>query len=201
MDELTPAVLLAAYAQGIFPMAHPGGQIDWYSPDPRAILPLDSLHISASLMRKIRRANYAIRYDTAFREVISACAAVGPGREITWINDEIIDAYVRLHHLGFAHSVEVWMDDELVGGLYGVGLRGLFAGESMFSRVRDSSKIALYYLVKRLRKCGYTLLDVQFQTPHLERLGAIELPRYQYLRLLRNAMLVDAHFHVPDNSG
>ncbi len=192
--NLTPEVLLLAYAQGVFPMAHQDGRIHWYSPDPRAILPLDRLRASRSLMRLIRAGRYEIRFNTAFPDVIVACAASGPGREETWISDEIIEAYSRLHALGFAHSVETWMGGDLIGGLYGVGLRGFFAGESMFSRRPDASKVALYYLVQRLRERGFRLLDVQYLTPHLERLGAIEVLGRHYRQLLREALAVDARF-------
>lgn len=192
--NLTPELLLTAYAQGIFPMAHEDGRIHWYSPDPRAILPLDRLHTSRSLLRHVHAGLYEVRFNTAFAEVIVACAASGPGREETWISDEIIEAYIWLHELGFAHSVETWSGEQLVGGLYGISLRGFFAGESMFSRRPDASKIALYYLVGRLRERGFKLLDVQFLTPHLASLGAIEVPQWQYRELLREALAVEARF-------
>lgn len=192
--NLTPELLLTAYSQGIFPMAHEDGQIYWYSPDPRAILPLDRLHTSRSLFRLIHSGKYEVRFDTTFTDVMMACAASGPGRETTWISDEIVEAYTVLHELGFAHSVEVWSDGELVGGLYGVALRGLFAGESMFSVRPNTSKVALYYLVRHLRARGFTLLDVQFQTPHLARLGAIEVSLARYRDLLHQAMAVDVNF-------
>ena len=175
-------------------MAHEDGQIYWYSPDPRAILPLDKLHTSRSLMRYIHSGQYEVRFDTAFTQVMIACAAPGPGRETTWISEELIEAYTWLHELGFAHSVETWIGDELIGGLYGVSLRGLFAGESMFSLRPNASKVALYYLVKHLRERGFMLLDVQFQTPHLARLGAIEVSQMRYRQLLRSALAVDARF-------
>jgi len=192
--NLTPEILLSAYAQGVFPMAHQDGRIYWYSPDPRAILPLDHLHASRSLLRLIRAGKYEVRFNTSFPDVIIACAASGPGREETWISDQIIEAYIWLHELGFAHSVETWMDGQLIGGLYGVSLRGFFAGESMFSRRPDASKVALYALVRRLRERGFQLLDVQYLTPHLERLGAIEVPGWQYQELLRDALAVEARF-------
>ena len=193
--NLTPELLLTAYAQGVFPMAHEeDGQIDWYSPDPRAILPLDRLHASRSLRRTIRSGIYKVRFDTAFTEMMVACAAPGPGRESTWISGEIIEAYTWLHELGFAHSVETWLGDEMVGGLYGVSLRGLFAGESMFSIRPNASKIALYFLVEHLRERGFSLLDVQFQTPHLAGLGAIEVSQTRYRHYLRQALAIDARF-------
>ena len=192
--NLTPELLLSGYMQGVFPMAQPDGRIYWYSPDPRAILPLDGLHVSQSLRRAIRRGRFEIRFNSAFAQVVEACAAPAPDRLSTWISDELTAAYIHLHELGFAHSVEAWIDGKLSGGLYGVTLRGLFAGESMFSRERDASKVALYYLVLRLRERGYHLLDVQFQTPHLERLGAVEVSRLTYLLLLRRALAVGARF-------
>lgn len=192
--NLTPELLLTAYAQGMFPMAHDDGQIYWYSPEPRAVLPLGKLHTSRSLMRFIHSKKYQVKFDTAFREVMVACAALKPGRESTWISQEMIEAYSWLHELGFAHSVECWMDDELVGGLYGVSLRGLFAGESMFSERPNASKVALYFLVQHLKERGFTLLDVQVLTPHIQRLGAIEISQARYRKLLRDALSVDARF-------
>jgi leucyl/phenylalanyl-tRNA--protein transferase len=192
--ELTPEVLLSAYMQGIFPMAHDDGRIHWYSPNPRAVLPLDGLHVSQSLRRVIHRGPFEVRFDSAFDAVITACAAPAPGREQTWISAEIRSAYNELHRLGFAHSVESWVGEELVGGLYGVSIRGFFAGESMFSRRRDASKVALYYLVQRLRSRDFRLLDVQFLTPHLIRMGALELPRRLYLGQLRQALAVETSF-------
>jgi leucyl/phenylalanyl-tRNA--protein transferase len=187
-------LLLNAYSQGIFPMADEDGSIYWYDPDPRAILPLESFHVPRSLARRIRRGGFEIRVDTAFREVITACAEPAPGRETSWISPEFIEAYGELHKLGFAHSVEIWIDDELAGGLYGITLRGLFAGESMFSWVTDSSKIALVHLVERLRQGGFCLLDVQFMTPHLKRFGAIEVLRAEYKVRLAQALTVEARF-------
>ena len=192
--ELTPEVLLSAYMQGIFPMAHDDGRIHWYSPNPRAVLPLDGLHVSQSLRRVIHRGPFEVRFDSAFDAVITACAAPAPGREQTWISAEIRSAYNELHRLGFAHSVESWVGEELAGGLYGVSIRGFFAGESMFSRRRDASKVALYYLVQRLRSRDFRLLDVQFLTPHLIRMGALELPRRLYLGQLRQALAVETSF-------
>ena len=193
--ELTPEVLLSGYMQGIFPMAHDDGRIHWYSPNPRAILPLDGLHVSQSLRRVIHRGLFDVRFDTAFEAVIAACAAPAPGRELTWISTEIQRAYIELHRLGFAHSVEAWVGNELAGGLYGVSIRGFFAGESMFSHRRDASKVALYYLVQRLRLRGFRLLDVQYVTAHLRRMGAVELPRRSYLAQLRQALAVATSFN------
>ena len=192
--DLSPQLLLSAYCQGIFPMAHEDGNIYWYDPDPRAILPLEALHVPRSLVRTLNKGRFEIRYNSAFTRVIQACAMPGSGREDTWINQEIVVAYNRLHRLGFAHSVESWLDGELVGGLYGVAVRGLFAGESMFSRVTDASKVALVYLVERLRQGGFQLLDVQFLTEHLCRFGAIEIPAAAYKTRLAQALLVPAQF-------
>lgn len=192
--ELTPELLLSAYCQGVFPMAEENGNIYWYDPDPRTILPLNQFHIPRSLNRTIKKNVFEIRVNSAFKEVISACAAPGPGRESTWISEEIIEAYTRLHQSGFAHSVEVWQSEALVGGLYGVAVRGLFAGESMFSRVSNSSKVALVYLVARLRRRGYMLLDTQYITSHLRQFGAIELPATEYRRRLMLALRIPATF-------
>ncbi|GAB4440730.1 MAG: leucyl/phenylalanyl-tRNA--protein transferase [Anaerolineae bacterium] len=175
-------------------MADEDGAIYWYDPDPRAIIPLDNFHVPRSLMRTIRRGQFEVRVDTAFRTVMKACAEPAPGRDITWINQEIITAYSELHALGFAHSVECWRAGELVGGLYGVSLGGLFAGESMFSRATDASKVALVYLVERLRRGGFVLLDTQFMTDHLRRFGAVEIPRIEYQARLVHALKRRARF-------
>lgn len=192
--RLPPDLLLSAYSQGIFPMAHEDGNLYWHQPDPRAILPLDAFHVPRSLQRVIRQARFVIRRDSAFSQVIRACAAPADGREETWINDDIIAAYERLHRLGHAHSVEAWRDGQLVGGLYGVSLRGLFAGESMFSRERDASKVALVHLVDHLRSKGFVLLDVQYMTDHLRRFGAREISAGRYQRYLVQALQVSADF-------
>jgi len=175
-------------------MADEAGSIYWYDPNPRAIIPLDTFHLPRSLARTIRRSKFEIRVDTAFRAVMLACAEPASGREVTWISSSIIDSYCELHALGFAHSVESWFDGELVGGLYGVSLGGLFAGESMFSRVTDSSKVALTYLVERLRRNGFCLLDTQFMTDHLKRFGTIEIPREEYQNRLAHALTIWARF-------
>jgi leucyl/phenylalanyl-tRNA--protein transferase len=172
------------------------GAIRWYSPDPRGILPLDAVHVPKRLARVARQGRFRIEIDRAFADVIRACAAddrdpVDPG---TWIDDEIIESYVALHDRGIAHSVEAWIDDRLVGGLYGVALRGAFFGESMFHRETDASKIALMALVDRLRARGFALLDTQWVTPHLEQFGAIEIPRDDYLRLLDQSLKLDCSF-------
>ena len=189
--DLEPGTLLAAYRAGLFPM--PIGRVmGWWSPDPRAIIPLDGLRVTRSLRQSCQR--YEIRFDTAFTEVVDACA--DPDRPHGWITDDITAAYTRLHQLGWAHSVEAWSRDDgvLAGGLYGVAVNGLFAGESMFHHRTDASKAALVALVSHLRAIGAVLLDVQWRTPHLERLGAIEIPRPRYLELLADAVTRDVRF-------
>ncbi|HSM58881.1 MAG TPA: leucyl/phenylalanyl-tRNA--protein transferase [Candidatus Sulfomarinibacteraceae bacterium] len=191
---LDPRQLLYAYSQGIFPMAGEDGAILWYDPDPRAILPLKEFRVPRRLARTVRQEPYEVRVNTALSDVITYCAAPSPGREQTWINPALIEAYTELHRLGFAHSVEAWQDGQLVGGLYGVALNSLFAGESMFSRERDASKVALVHLVRRLRQRGFLLLDIQFLTDHLAQFGAIEIPRSQYKTRLQQAMLKPNRF-------
>lgn len=175
-------------------MAHEDGRIYWYDPDPRAVIPLEHFHLSRSLQRIIRQERFEIRINTAFTAVMEACAAPAAGREETWINADIVQAYTRLHQLGFAHSVEAWQADKLVGGLYGVAIQGFFAGESMFSHVRDSSKVALVFLVERLRQRQFCLLDTQFMTEHLRRFGAVEIPASEYKRRLSQALLSPTNF-------
>ena len=185
--EITPRILLYAYCDGIFPMGEED-QLYWYAPDPRAILPLDQFHVPRRLQRTVRRGLYDIRVNTAFADVMAACAAPGSGRESTWITDEIFALYAALHEAGFAHSVEAWQDGNLVGGLYGVAINSFFAGESMFALARDASKVALVHLVQRLCRRGYLLLDTQFMTGHLARFGAVELSREAYLARLDAAL-------------
>lgn len=184
--DLAPGTLLEAYRRGLFPMRlAPGGPIAWWSPDPRGILPLDGVRVSRSLARSCRR--FEVRVDTAFEAVVRWCA--DPRRPYGWIDAEFVAAYVRLFELGWAHSVETWVDDELVGGLYGVAIGGFFAGESMFHRRRDASKVALVALVELLREGGATLLDVQWTTEHLASLGAVDVPRAEYLHRLQAAIV------------
>jgi leucyl/phenylalanyl-tRNA---protein transferase len=185
--------LLSAYSSGWFPMAVAPGEIRWYSPDPRGIIPLDTFHVSRRLARSLRQQRFEVRVDTSFRAVIQACA----DREDSdgdWIDAEIIDSYCALHDQGIAHSVETWRDGLLVGGLYGVAIGGAFFGESMFHRETDASKAALAALVDRLRGRGYALLDTQWVTEHLSQFGAIEIPRRRYLRMLDGALAIDAAF-------
>ena len=185
-------VLLAAYRTGVFPMPGPDGALAWYSPDPRGILPLDRFHVSRRLARVLRANGFEVTFDQAFDDVIAGCASRGGDGD--WIDGEIVESYTVLHHAGFAHSVETWQSGELVGGLYGVALGGAFFGESMFYRVTDASKVALAGLVDRLRRRRFRLLDIQWLTPHLVRLGAVEVPRARYLELLETAMACDCGF-------
>jgi len=185
--------LLSAYTSGWFPMAVAPGDIRWYSPDPRGVIPLDTFRASRRLARSLRQHRFEIRIDTDFRTVIRACSErVEAGGN--WIDEEIIDSYCALHERGFAHSVETWQDGVLVGGLYGVAIQGAFFGESMFHTVTDASKAALVALVDRLRARGYRLLDTQWVTDHLAQFGAVEIPRRRYLRLLEEALNVEATF-------
>ena len=188
-------LLVGAYASGWFPMAT-DGEIRWYSPDPRGILPLDAVHVPRRLARVVRQGTFRIEIDRAFGDVIRACASDDrdPSDPGSWIDDEIIESYTALHEQGIAHSVEAWLGDRLVGGLYGVALRGAFFGESMFHRETDASKVALVVLVERLRARGYALLDTQWVTPHLEQFGAVEIPREDYLQRLEQSLRLDCTF-------
>jgi len=165
-------------------MADGNGELGWYSPDPRGILPLDAFHIPHGLRRALKKGGFEVRFNTAFESVMDGCA----NREETWIDSCIKSSYMNLHHLGHAFSVETWMDGKLAGGLYGVALGGAFFGESMFHTVTDASKIALHALIKRLNERGFTLLDMQWVTPHLLTFGAREVPRSTYLRMLEGAL-------------
>jgi leucyl/phenylalanyl-tRNA---protein transferase len=192
-QQLSTSLLLSAYRRGWFPMADPlTGAIRWYHPDPRAILPLERFHVPASLGRELRRGRFDIRCDTAFEQVMRACAAPRPDEDLSWIDDRFIEAYTQLHRAGHAHSVEAWRDGRLVGGLYGVHVGGAFMGESMFSRPdlggTNASKVCLVHLVGWLRHRGFLLLDTQFRTPHLDRFGCLEVSREQYLELLAEAL-------------
>jgi leucyl/phenylalanyl-tRNA--protein transferase len=195
--EITPQVLLKAYACGIFPMAESANDpnIFWVEPELRGILPLDDFHIPKSLAKSMRKNLMEIRVDTAFRETMAACAERTPQRGQTWINKTIKQLYGQLFDIGHCHSVECWQNERLVGGLYGVRLGSVFFGESMFSRVPDASKIALVHLVYRLKAGGFTLLDTQFTTEHLKRFGAIDVPRDEYSRMLEEALQMDADFY------
>ena len=186
------SLLLSAYREGIFPMALEDGEIGWFSPDPRGVIPLDAFHAPRRLQRVRRSDEWVVRVDTRFEDVMRACAE-RPG-EGTWISDEIFESYVELHRQGCAHSVEVWRENVLAGGLYGVHLGGAFFGESMFHRVTDASKVALVALVERLVARGFVLLDTQWMTSHLQQFGAVEIPRKEYLRRLKEALRVSAEF-------
>ncbi len=193
---LTPEVMLRAYSVGIFPMAQSAtdDRLVWFDPDPRGVLPLDRFHLSHRMARAVRTTDMRVTADTAFADIIDGCAGGGADRPSTWINGEIRALCLELHRTGFAHSIEVWRGEELVGGLYGVGLRGAFFGESMFSRARDASKIALVHLMARLIAGGYMLLDIQFVTDHLAQFGAVEIPRQVYRRRLAQALQRDGDF-------
>jgi leucyl/phenylalanyl-tRNA---protein transferase len=188
--KLTTEILEACYRAGAFPMADAYGHIEFYRSDPRSVLEFEDLHVPRSLGRVIRKQAFELRVDVDFGGVIRACA----DREQTWISPEIIDAYIRLHQKGKAHSVEAYERGELAGGLYGVTLGGAFMGESMFTRARDASKVCFVYLVDRLRERGYELLDCQIQNPHLARLGAREIPEQEYLRRLQHALTLECSF-------
>ncbi|WP_417318325.1 leucyl/phenylalanyl-tRNA--protein transferase [Emcibacter sp.] len=199
MTEITAELLLHAYSQGIFPMGESADsdEIFWVDPELRGIFPFERFHVPSRLARKIRKQPFEIRLDTAFRDVMKACAETIPDteRDNTWINDTILDRYYELFKMGFAHSVECWREDKLVGGLYGVSIGGAFCGESMFHKETDASKVALVYLVARLKKAGYTLLDTQFVTDHLEKFGAVEIPRMEYKARLARALELEPDFY------
>ena len=200
---IPPEVLLKAYAQGHFPMADDREDEDvfWVDPPRRGVLPLDRFHVPRRLARTMRGSAYRMTVDTAFNAVINACAEASVGRPRTWINPLIEKSYGLLHRMGNAHSVEVWEDDTLIGGLYGVSIGGAFFGESMFSRQTDVSKMALVHLVARLKAGGYTLLDTQFITEHLKQFGAVEMPRARYKELLAKAIERRGDFYVFGGAG
>ena len=189
MSDLTPDLLLRAYAAGLFPMAESAEdpELFWVDPERRGVLPLDGFHLPKRFKRTLRQGRFEVTADRDFAAVMKGCAERTPTRKSTWINPQIIKLYRDLHALGAAHSVECWRDGELVGGLYGVSLGGAFFGESMFSRERDASKVALVHLVARLKRGGWRLLDAQFLTEHLSQFGAVETPQGAYLKLLKAA--------------
>ena len=194
--DLTPELVLAAYARGLFPMAEKRDDphLYWVSPEKRGVLPLDGFHIPRRLLRTVRTTPFQVKIDNDYEGTIDGCAAPRAGRMSTWINTRIRDLYVGLHNLGHAHSVEVWQNDDLVGGLYGVSLGKAFFGESMFHRARDASKVALVHLVARLIAGGFELLDTQYVTEHLRSFGAVEIPRRRYTALLDRAIKGEADF-------
>ncbi|HWY86839.1 MAG TPA: leucyl/phenylalanyl-tRNA--protein transferase [Gemmataceae bacterium] len=189
--DLEPVRLVEAYCAGIFPWFDEGGPVLWWSPDPRAILEMDGLHISRRLARTLRSGKFHCTINEAFGPVVRGCAAREEG---TWITSEMIEAYERLHRLGLAHSVEAWCGDELAGGIYGVAIRGFFAGESMFSRRSDGSKVALAFLMDHLRRRGHQLFDIQMTTKHTASLGAVEISRKEYLERLKEALRAEVMF-------
>ena len=190
--------LLLAYRSGIFPWTT--DPVTWWSPDPRAIFEFDLFHVSHSLQRTLRKNPFVITLDRAFQEVMEGCAASGPGRRTTWITPEFIESYSRLHLEGHAHSLECWQAGRLAGGIYGVAIGGFFAGESMFHRATNASKVALYHLVELLRQQGFTLFDIQMLTPITTQLGGITIPREQYLKRLRQALQKNCTFRIPNSS-
>ena len=195
--NLTPELVLAAYARGLFPMAErrDDPHLYWVSPEKRGIIPLTEFHVPRRLARTVRSGKFTVSTDRAFVQVMQGCAASGPGREESWINAEILRLYTALAASGHAHSVECWQEGKLVGGLYGVKLGSAFFGESMFSRQRDASKVALVRLVELLKRDGFLLLDTQFITTHLAGFGAMEVPRERYLTLLEKALSHEAFWH------
>lgn len=196
LTEITPDLVLRAYRAGLFPMAErrDGDRLYWLDPELRGVQPLDAFHLPRRLARTVLADVFEVRCDSAFAEVMAGCAAPTPDRPETWINPEIERLFSALHLMGYAHSIECWQQGRLVGGLYGVALGGAFFGESMFSTVRDASKVALVHLVARLRLGGFRLLDTQFVTEHLARFGAVEIPRAEYRRRLLLALEAPARF-------
>ena len=190
MSSINPEFLLQAYRMGIFPMAMEQGEIGWFSPDPRGIIPLESFHQTKSLKRVVASGKFEIRINSSFGEVIDGCAE----RDETWIDETVRESYMTLSAGGYAHSVESWSKGELVGGLYGVSIGGAFFGESMFSRESNASKVALVALVNHLRKRNFILLDTQWTTPHLRQFGAVDIPKNDYMKQLNEAIKLDVSF-------
>lgn len=190
--NLTPKVVLSAYLQGIFPWYNEGEPYLWWSPDPRMIVYPEKFKVSKSLHQKVKRGEFEVRFDTNFNAVIRSCSHVKrEGQAGTWITDEMIMVYNRLHEMGFAHSVETYLDDELVGGLYGLSLGKVFCGESMFHKVSDASKVAFYYLVDKLKELNYSFIDAQVPTQHLKSLGGEEVPRSKFLEILAKSISLE----------
>jgi leucyl/phenylalanyl-tRNA---protein transferase len=196
MTPITPAIVLQAYAAGLFPMAESANDptLHWIDPEERGVIPLDDFHISRSLRKSVRKQLYEIRIDTAFRDVMIACATPARGRRTTWINSRIVELYTDLFNMGRCHSVEAWNGDQLLGGLYGVHIGAAFFGESMFSRATDASKVALVHLVARLNAARFRLLDAQFMNDHLVQFGAKPISRASYRRMLSAALAEDREF-------
>lgn len=190
--DLSPERILDAYSQGIFPWFNPGEPVLWWSPDPRMVLVPAELKVSRSLRQRMKRGDYEIRVDTSFREVMLACAEPREGQSGTWISPPMLDAYMRLHGMGYAHCVETWMDDELAGGLYGIAIGRMFYGESMFSRKTDASKLALVHLCRQLEAWGFGLIDCQMETAHLASMGARPIPRKLFLHEVKRLVKLQA---------
>ncbi len=187
---ISAELLVHAYRSSVFPMALEDGEIGWFSPDPRAIIPIQDFHVPHGLKRTLKKQVFEVRINTAFERVMRACAR----RDQTWISEEIVASFFNLHRLGWAHSVEAWMGDHLAGGLYGVAIGGAFFGESMFHEVTDASKVALHGLIERLHRNGFGLLDTQWSTPHLKTFGTVEIPRSRYRRMLEASIDLDRNF-------
>lgn len=200
MNFLSADDLLYGYMNGIFPMADTDGTLYWYSPDPRAIIPLDTYKPSKSLRPILNKQLFEIRINTDFEGVMKGCALPRQDEDSTWISNEIINAYTELHQLGYAHSVEAYLNNELVGGLYGVAIGAVFFGESMFHTVSNASKVAFHYLIEILKQQNYDLLDTQFINDNVRRFGAIEIPKSEYIKLLKKGLLKKAHFEEADIS-
>ena len=202
MTKITKVLLINAYTNGVFPMAKTksSNEIFWVDPEKRGIIPLKKFHLSKSLEKTIKSSPYVITFDKAFPEVIRACAMATKGRNETWINGQIVTLFETLSNHGLAHSIECWENNKLVGGLYGLALGGVFFGESMFHKSRDASKVALVYLVARLNKGGFKLLDSQFMTKHLKQFGALEITRHEYLKKLKNGLKVEADFYCLESN-
>ncbi len=196
MTNLTPGLLIWAYSQGLFPMSEGrfSHELNWFDPEMRGVLPLNSIHVPRRLRRVIKTERYVVQSNSVFNEVVRACSAPRLKRRSTWINDQIISAYGELHKMGLAHSVECWHQGQLVGGLYGVSLGAAFFGESMFSHMADASKVSLVHLVAHIRAAGYQLLDIQFRSQHLAQFGAIEISRDAYHAALSTALASNAYF-------
>ena len=199
MPELTPDMLLRAYSIGVFPMAEDRDDLElvWVDPRMRGIIPMNKFHVPRRLRRTLRNCPFEVTFDKDFVGVIEGCAEATEGRPRTWINSRIVDLYTSLHFKGHGHSVECWKDGDLLGGLYGISLRGVFFGESMFSRETNASKVALVHLATKLSVGGYAFIDTQFITKHLSHFGAIEVPRNEYRRLLASALKLDSNFNTP----
>lgn len=203
MPDLTPDMLLRAYSIGVFPMAEDRDdpELVWVDPRMRGIIPMSKFHVPRRLRRTVRNDTFEVTFDRDFAGVIEGCAEATEGRPRTWINSRIVDLYTSLHFKGHGHSVECWQDGDLVGGLYGISLKGVFFGESMFSRATDASKVALVHLAAKLSVGGYAFIDTQFITKHLSRFGAIEVPRNEYRGLLAAALKFDSEFGVEYDAG